>query len=312
MKFLNVVEPSMCNATNDIRSKDGSTIDMRRYTPCYVYQLASIRQRLSLGHTRHIRRRTRNKKRPPPTLPTLLCQRLQIKHLPNWTPPHRQQILMQHIVLVSRPALKRRRITRHSGKVAIMQPIDHGLLLFHASPFLLAVRADAHRPFGELLELLIWFGVVVLDEATAYEKHIPNLYISALCLRANINALIFAASFELGVGDSIVGEGIEGYTIFLRIGLPVEQDAAPGYAVLAPVMLGAFQVRVRADKVRALGVVVEEVGGDVADMAESIPLGAALGIEGVGVIVGHVLVENLDVVLEGFAPKTGRGRLVQR
>ena len=130
-------------------------------------------------------------------------------------------------------------------------------------------------------------------------------------MRADINPLIFPAGFELDVRNTVIGEGIERYAFLLCVALPIQQDASPSYAMVAPIVLRAFEVRLRANEVRGLGIVVEALGNDVTDVAEAIPLGATLSVEGVGVIVGYIFEEDLDVVLERFAPKTGRRRMVQ-
>jgi len=67
----------------------------------------------------------------------------------------------------------------------------------------------------------------------------------------------------------------------------------------------AFQVGLRADDVLAFGVVVEGARRDVGEVPEAVPLRAALGVQGVEVVVGDAVGEGLDRVLEGFAVEGG-------
>jgi hypothetical protein len=81
--------------------------------------------------------------------------------------------------------------------------------------------------------------------------------------------------------------------------------------VLRPVVdADCGRVGVQADEGGGLGVVVEELGGDVGEVAEAVPLGAALGVEVVEVVVGDVLDERFDRVGEGFAAEYWWGWLV--
>lgn len=53
--------------------------------------------------------------------------------------------------------------------------------------------------------------------------------------------------------------------------------------------------------------VVEVPRGDVGEVAEAVPLGAALGVAGVGVVVGDARPEGLDAVDERFAAEARGG-----
>ena len=58
-------------------------------------------------------RRTRHEERPPLVLLRQLSNPLKINHLSDWHAPERKKILVQHVTLFCRPALKCRRITTH-------------------------------------------------------------------------------------------------------------------------------------------------------------------------------------------------------
>lgn len=82
--------------------------------------------------------------------------------------------------------------------------------------------------------------------------------------------------------------------------------------MIGPVVDGALVVRGWTNNIRGLGVVVETVGRYPGDVSEAIPLGAALCIELVCIIVGNVLCESLDLVLESFSGESRDFRVIQR
>ena len=71
--------------------------------------------------------------------------------------------------LVGGPGFKCRAVTCYSGKVAIVQPVDHRFFLFDPSIALTIIRPQLMRAQCELIPLFWRFTVVSLDEATSYE-----------------------------------------------------------------------------------------------------------------------------------------------
>lgn len=134
---------------------------------------------------------------------------------------------------------------------------------------------------------------------------------AALGGRANVDALIFPASLELGQGDAVGFVRVERDSFSVRIALPVEQDAPASDAMVAPVVLRAFEVGCGADDVGGLGAVVEGLGGHVGEVPEAVPLGAALGVGGPKIIVGDIFSKCFDLVVEGLAGEGGGGGVVE-
>lgn len=139
-----------------------------------------------------------------------------------------------------RPRLKRRRIPRHTRKIAIMQPIQHLLLLTHPRPPL-SVHALS-MPQASTCAVSIAFAVVRFFPATADEQHVADLDVAALGSGADVDALVFAALEELLPGDGVVVEGVVVDAFFVGVAAVVEEDAAACDAVLGPVVDGAFMV----------------------------------------------------------------------
>lgn len=81
--------------------------------------------------------------------------------------------------------------------------------------------------------------------------------------------------------------------------------------MIGPVVDGGLVVRGWTDDVRGMGVVVESVGWHPGAASEAIPLSAALCIELVCIIVGNVLCQSLDLVLEMFSGESRDFGMVQ-
>ena len=237
----------------------------------------------------HISRSARKEKEPPIPLPTLLGQLLQIQHLPDRAPPKRQEMFMEmvfysptqistapqptpqkntsaQLTCMARPRLKTRRIPRHRGEVAIMQPVDNPLFLRHPRPPLSIIDPKLMRPQRHPRPLVRRLAVIRLHKPTADEQDIADLDIAALCLRMDIDALVFAAVVQLFERDGVVVVGVVLDAFSVRVGAVVEEDAAAGDAVLGPVVDGAFVVRFRSEDVGAVRVVVEGAGCEVGEL----------------------------------------------
>lgn len=216
--------------------------------------------------TRHTayrpKRRTRHKESIPRIPPRKLTHPLQIHHLTNRHSPQRQQILVQHPPLFTRPHLESRLIARHRSEIAIVQPIQHRVFLLETSP-------DGAFAGCESCVLLVATLVVVLSPAGAEEEDVPDLDVAALGRRANVETLPAAAEEEVGVADFVRRGRVVGDGVGLGVAAVVEEDATAAEAMLAPVVNRTF---IRAGKVAGLGVVVERRGRLVRDMAESVPL----------------------------------------
>lgn len=72
---------------------------------------------------------------------------------------------MQILLPLTRPRLKSRTIPRHSCKIAIMQPINHFVLLAQTRPTVRIVRAVHVRPQSESGTLVVGLGIVGFYEA---------------------------------------------------------------------------------------------------------------------------------------------------
>ncbi len=98
-------------------------------------------------------------------------------------------------------------------------------------------------------------------------------------LWSDINPLRLATSRQLGVREGIVFPRIVGLPLRLRVGPVVEEDAAASDPMLGPEVDGAFFICGRADDIAAVRIVVEGFRGDVREVAEAVPLGAALRVQ---------------------------------
>lgn len=108
--------------------------------------------------------------------------------------------------------------------------------------------------------------MIGLDEAAADEQDISDPDIPALCLRADVDALIFAALVQFFETDGIVVVGIVLDPLLVGISAVIEQNTSSGDAVFGPVVDGAFVVGFGAENVFAVGVVIEGSGGDMSEL----------------------------------------------
>ena len=90
-----------------------------------------------------------------------------------------------------------------------MQPINHWFLLLNTRIPLPVIRTQLMRPQRQLLPLFRTLGEILLNKPTPDKQKIPNLNISPLCLRPNINPLLLPTSLELSVGYAFGFVGVE-------------------------------------------------------------------------------------------------------
>lgn len=184
-----------------------------------------------------------------------------------------------------------------------MQPVYH--VLFLADARIRLVGALSGSQVGPLFRGFVEIGG---REPDAHEENITDVHVAALRRGAEIDALVLRASLDVGQGDDVVGMRViqGGLATLLGIGPVVEQDAAAGNTVLGPVVHGALvRVGFGAHKVFARSTVVEEAGGKVGAVAQTVKLGARLGVQSVDVIVDAVRAERLDGVGKGLAVEDG-------
>jgi hypothetical protein len=115
---------------------------------------------------------------------------------------------MQIPLPLARPRFESRAISRHSRKIAIMQPIDNFILLAQARPALRIVWAVYVGPESESGALVVQLGVVGFDEAGADEEQVADLDGAAGGGRADVDALGGAAGEQPGVGYCVAVVGV--------------------------------------------------------------------------------------------------------
>ena len=163
--------------------------------------------------------------------------------------------------LIRRPRLERRTVSGNGSKVAIVQPIQHLILLFDPGIPLPIINPYLMMPSCQLIPFLRQHAIVRFDEPASDEQYITNLYVPTLRLRSDIDFLIPSASLELRVRDAIRFVRVQRDALLIRVGAVIEEDAATCDAVVRPVVDRAFVVRVGTDNVGAMGVVVEGLCG---------------------------------------------------
>lgn len=173
------------------------------------------------------------------------------------------------------PSFKSRRVSRHGGEIAVVQPVENLLLLANAGPPLTVIRPDRMWPQRHLRPLLGRLTVIGLDEAAADEQDISDPDVSALCLRPDVDALVLAALVQFFETDGIVVVRVVLDPLLVGISAVIEQDAPTGNAVFGPVVDGAFVVGFGANDVLAVGVVVESPCRDMRKLDRSDPLSMA-------------------------------------
>ena len=101
--------------------------------------------------------------------------------------------------LIRRPGLERRTVSRNGGKVTIVQPIQHRILLLDPRIPLPIIHPQLMMPSCQLIPLLRRQAIVRFDEPAPDKQDITNPYIATLRLRSDIDALIPSASLELRI-----------------------------------------------------------------------------------------------------------------
>lgn len=153
-----------------------------------------------------------------------------------------------------RPRLKGWCVTRHTRKVAIMQPIQNLLFLTYTRiPESIFAILAASMPSRSLKPRIVALAIIRLLPPTANEQHITYFDVTTLCGRSNVDTLIFAALVQFFPGDGIVIERIIIDALFLRIASVVEQNATTSNTVFCPVVDGALVICGGANNICAFG-----------------------------------------------------------
>jgi hypothetical protein len=220
---------------------------------------------------------------------------------------------MQKPPRLRRPALKARRVPRHRCKPAVVQPLLHLLLLRQPRK-----QQLFPLPRRQSCALRGRFGARCGHEAGAHEKDAPRRDERATREGgAQVDTLPGGAGGQVGVSDGVVRvRVVDARGGELGEGVVVQQDEAAGNAVGGPVVHAAFGGG--GGDVGPVGEVVEEASRNVGELccvlgedkrgkgggtyvAEAVPLGAALGVEVVEVVVGDIFAKRFDFMLECFA-----------
>lgn len=204
----------------------------------------------------HVGGGTRKEKGPALVLLGQLAQLLQVQHLAEGHAPEREDVLVQVVRLGGRPALEAGRVPSHGGEVAVVEPVLHGLLLLDPRPRLLAA-VGAVAAQGEGVAFLGRPVVVVLHPAGADEEDVADLDVAALRGRTDVDALPLPARRQLVVRYRMARRRVVLDPVGVGVRAVVEQDAAAGEAVRAPVVDATFVVGRLADNVGRVSVVVE-------------------------------------------------------
>jgi len=167
----------------------------------YVSTYHTLKNRQCIPMTRNpsltIRWTARNKERPSALLPTGPRQFLQVKHLPQRHAPQREDILVQHVLFMTRPSFESWGVAGDRGEVAVMEPVDHSFGLGDASPALPVVFAEGVWAQGGSGADGGGEGGVGGDEAGADEEEIADLNVTTLRDWADVNSLGFTAGLQL-------------------------------------------------------------------------------------------------------------------
>lgn len=173
---------------------------------------------------RDITRLASNEETPPPLRRTPPRQRLEIKQLPDRTPPAGQQHLVQRQpVPPRRPGLERRLVPRHGREVAPYPP-------------------QRRLPLLDAAERVRWLALQVreLGVRLARPRELPARSDDQDVAEADLGALRGEAGLEIGQRDGRRGEGVEFVVGRVRLGLleapamVVCQYAAANYAFFCP------------------------------------------------------------------------------
>ncbi len=110
------------------------------------------------------------------------------------------------------------------------------------------------------------------------------------------------------------GRGVVAYVLGGGIRTVIEQYSTSREAMRGPVVDAAFMIvgDVLTVKVASVAVVIECFSGNVRHVAESIPLGAGLGVHDIEVVVGNVSMQRLNFVLKLLAAEGGLQGNVER
>ncbi|EGX95933.1 Short-chain dehydrogenase/reductase SDR [Cordyceps militaris CM01] len=238
---------------------------------------------------------------------------LQVKQLADGHAPAREQPLVeQEVGLGERQGLEGRLVAGDGREAVVPEPAERRLGALEAD-------GGGHVVLGERGLGLARQAVVGFGEAGADEEDVAGL---------ERGALGGGDQVQLGGRDAVRAVHVDGDASRRSPGRPVEQHAAaddasrfdPRYCLPPPFFLSHVpalaELTLGADGVRrhhllARGAVVEQARAAAAVVAEAVPLGARLGVEGDDVVV-DVRRLGQDAVLKGLPPKGGRLHAVER
>jgi len=151
---------------------------------------------------------------------------------------------------MSRPSLKRRRVTSNRRKITVMQPIQYLLLLTHARiPLTIFTILPSPVPQCRLCSIFRRPRIIRLLPPATHEKHVTNLNVTSLSCGTNVYTLVFSALVEFFPGDGIVIERIVVDAFLVCVASVVKEDASSCDTVFSPMVNGAFVVCCWADDV---------------------------------------------------------------
>lgn len=151
---------------------------------------------------------------------------------------------------MSRPSLKRRRVTSNRCEITVMQPVQHLLLLTHTRiPLTILTILPSPMPQCRLCSVFWRPRIIRLFPPATHEKHVPNLDVATLSSRANIYTLVFAALIKLFPRDGVVVERIVVDALLVGVASVVKKNSSSCNTVFSPMVDGAFVVCCWADDV---------------------------------------------------------------
>ena len=258
----------------------------------------------------NVERRRCQQERPLLTLGTLLRQSLQIPQFTNWHTKQTEEVLVQNCCKSASICAEKRSRKENQSKAKRTETVNagwfavdngrdglesdgiacNGRKVLVPEPFGgLGSAFDATRLVRSQSLLLLLAGQASqrLGEAGAYDDDVALL---------EGDALLLGHGLQLGDGDALVGERRVGDAVGVGVSLVVDQHAAAHQAAaLVPVVQGRQLLRVvLAAEVllqrgqRRLRAVVRRRRGLVVEVAQRVPLAAALRVE------FHLVVEAVD------------------
>jgi hypothetical protein len=254
-----------------------------------------LENRQSIRRTRHptrnIRRLTRHKETPPFNLLTMLPQLLQIKQLTNRHSPTPQHHLMQRIILPRRPGLKSRLIATRRTEIA-PQKLHHGLTLLDAC---------------ERDRLSFTQGLNFRAREFGVSVHVPAADDEDVT-EFDLGPLVLGYSLQVLDGNAFGLESVVFSSILQAPFMEIEQDPSSDDALLGP-LVDAVHIcllhSIAAVNLVQSNAIVEFGFLLVPEVSETVPLGAALGVEGPDIVIHNPGWFLIDFLMERLPAEEG-------